>query len=89
MAELHCIILFVRVKFTQSTRKHRVGRAHVFHVLENVEPRVTPATEHAAERREWIGPDDRGVELEIIGVVEPDYLLIIHVMPLHFRRGKR
>jgi hypothetical protein len=38
MAKLHCIISYVRVKFT---------------------------------------------------VVEPDYLLIIHVMPLHFRRGKR
>jgi hypothetical protein len=34
------------------------------------------------------GPDDRGVELEIIGVVQPDYLLIIHVMPVHYRRGK-
>ena len=86
MALLPCIIQFVQVKFTQSRRKHRVGRAHVFHVLNTVEPRVIPATAHTSEHREWIGPDDRGVELEIIGVVEPDYLLIIHVIPLHYRR---
>lgn len=86
MAESQCIIQSVEVKFTQSTRKHRVGRAHVFYVLETVEPSITPATEDTNERREWIGPDERGVELEIIGVVEPNYLLIIHVMPLHYRR---
>ena len=86
MALLPCIIQLVRVRFTQSTRKHRIGRAHVFHVLNTVEPRIIAATEQASERREWIGPDDRGVELEIIGVVLPDYLLIIHVMPLHYRR---
>ena len=37
-------------------------------------------------RRTWIGPDDRGVELEIVAVVQPDYLLVIHVMPTHYRR---
>ena len=34
----------------------------------------------------WIGPDDRGVELEVIAIVEPDHLLVIHVMPHHVRR---
>lgn len=29
---------------------------------------------------------DRGVELEIIAVVLPDKLLIIHVMPTSYRR---
>jgi hypothetical protein len=34
----------------------------------------------------WIGPDDRGIDLEIVAVVEPDYLLVIHVMPAQYRR---
>jgi hypothetical protein len=34
----------------------------------------------------WIGIDDRGLELEIIAVVTPKYLLVIHVMPYRFRR---
>lgn len=34
----------------------------------------------------WIGEDDRGVALEIIGIEVPEYLLIIHVMPVAYRR---
>jgi hypothetical protein len=34
----------------------------------------------------WIGFDDRGLELEIIAVLTPEYLLVIHVMPYRFRR---
>jgi hypothetical protein len=37
----------------------------------------------------WVGPDDRGLEFEIVAIVEPDYLLVIHVMPYHFRRRDR
>lgn len=79
----------VRIKFTQSARKHRIGRAHALHVVNNNEPVViTPAHAEAQERRTWIGADDRGVELEIIGVVLPEYLLIIHVMPTQYRRTR-
>jgi hypothetical protein len=34
----------------------------------------------------WKGADDRGLELEVIGVMKPDCLLVIHVMPTQFRR---
>ena len=37
-------------------------------------------------RIEWIGTDDRGVELEIIAVELPDLWLVIHVMPTALRR---
>jgi hypothetical protein len=38
----------------------------------------------------WIGPDERGRELEIIAVEidsggDADYLLVIHVMPTELR----
>lgn len=35
----------------------------------------------------WIGPDDRGLSLEVVAILEPDYLLVIHVMPHHYRRS--
>ena len=38
------------------------------------------------DRLVFIGRGDRGIELEIIGVQLPDYLLVIHVMPTEFRR---
>ena len=57
--------------------------------MDTVEPTVVPADEAVPERRVWVGPDDRGVELEIVAIVEPDYLPVIHVMPYHFRRRDR
>ena len=32
--------------------------------------------------------DDRGLDLEIVAIVEPDFLLVIRVMPHHFRRSR-
>jgi hypothetical protein len=57
-------------------------------VLNAVKPVIIPATLCASERRTWIGRDDRGVELEIVGLVKPDCLLIIHVMPTHYRKKR-
>jgi hypothetical protein len=76
----------VLVRFTQSARRHRIGKARALHVINNTEPTVMVADEDLQERLLWIGPDDRGVELEVIAIVEPDYLLVIHVMPHQFRR---
>lgn len=78
----------MQVRFAQSARKHRIGRARALHVLNTVNPVIIPATTYASERRTWIGRDDRGVELEIVGVVEPAYLLIIHVMPTQYRKKR-
>jgi hypothetical protein len=77
----------MRVRFSQSARRHRIGKAHALHVMNTSEPEVIPADETTNERRLWIGPDDRGLDLEIVAVVAPDYLLVIHVMPHHFRRS--
>ncbi len=76
----------MRVRFTQSARKHRVGRGHALHVMNTGEPIVSQATDDRAERRTWIGNDDRGLELEIVAVVLADELLVIHVMPTALRR---
>jgi hypothetical protein len=77
----------VQVRFTRPARKHRIG--HALHVMNTVAPVVTPAITQASQRRTWIGPDDCSVELGIVAVVEPDYLLVIHVMPTHYRKRNR
>ena len=76
-----------KVKLTQSARKRRIGKAHVIVAMNRAgEPRRIPATGALDERLLWIGEDDRGVLLEIIGIELPEYLLIIHVMPYAYRR---
>jgi hypothetical protein len=75
------------LRFSQSARRHRIGKAHVLHVMNTVAPEVIEADEVNDSRLLWIGPDDRGLVLEIVAIVDPDYLLVIHVMPHHFRRS--
>jgi hypothetical protein len=47
------------------------------------------ADRHHHEQRQrsllWVGPDDRGIELEVIAAVLPDMVLVIHVMPTALR----
>lgn len=79
----------MRMKLTQSARKHRIGAARIAHVVITSQPSVgirpSGETEYC-----WIGDDDRGLELEIIGViVETDgeqMMVIIHAMPTLMRR---
>ena len=47
-------------------------------------------TASGADAWRWIGPDERGRELEVLAVeIEPEhaeaYLLVIHVMPTQLR----
>jgi hypothetical protein len=76
----------MQVRFTQSARRHRIGRARALYVINTAEPVVVEADEDVRERLLWIGPDDRGLDLEVIAIIEPEYLLVIHVMPHQFRR---
>lgn len=73
------------VRFTQSARKHRIGRAHVFYVMDTYEP-TDAVSRHGEPALRWEGADDRGVMLEVVAVVTPDHLLVIHVMP-QYRGG--
>ncbi len=54
--------------------------------MNSTEPHVVEADETTPQRLVWVGADDRGLELEIVALVEPDSLLVIHVMPRRFRR---
>ncbi|MGZ4119489.1 MAG: hypothetical protein ACXVQS_02405 [Actinomycetota bacterium] len=76
-----------KVKLTQAARKRRIGKAHIIVAMNRAgEPQRFSATGGLDERLLWIGEDDRGVLLEIIGIELPEYILIIHVMPYAYRR---
>jgi len=53
--------------------------------MATVQP-INTATSSGNQALLWVGPDDRGVELEIVAVVLPDLYLVIHVMPTALRR---
>jgi hypothetical protein len=80
----------LEIRFTQSARKHRIGRASARHVLASTDPAAV-TTSSGADAWLYIGPDDRGRELEVIALkVHPAgggrrYLLVIHVMPTQLR----
>ena len=75
----------VQIRFTQASRKHRLGRAQVRHVMATTIPSGI-VTNQGEQGWLYVGPDDRGLELEVI-VVELDDgdLLVIHAMPTALR----
>lgn len=79
----------MHIKFTQAARKHRIGKARVAYVVENYEYQVLESDDEKKIQYIWVAEDDRGIELEIIGVVLESYVLITHVMPTSFRRRKK
>jgi hypothetical protein len=75
----------VRIEFTTASRKHRLGRAHVRYVMATQEPEEVVTT-RGEQGWKYIGPDDRGIELEVIAVeLDSDVLLVIHAMPTALR----
>jgi hypothetical protein len=79
----------VKLKLTQAARKHRIGVARIAQVVGSSQPThgVRPSGE---EEFSWVGVDDRGLELEVIGVLvqtgDEPVMLIIHAMPTGLRR---
>ena len=80
----------LEVRFTQSARKHRIGRASALYVLATAKPTATTTTS-GADAWIYVGADERGRELEVIALeVQPadggrPYLLVIHVLPSQLR----
>ena len=80
----------LELRFTKSARKHRIGRASARYVLATAEPTAITTTT-GADAWLYVGPDERGRELEVIALeVHPAdggrrYLLVIHVMPTQLR----
>jgi len=78
------------VRFTTSSRKHRIGKARAIQAMIDAgEPSVIPGIGDLDDRLLFIGRDEQGVELEVIAIAQPDHLLVIHVMPYAYRRRPR
>lgn len=76
----------MKIDFSQSARKHRIGRRRVLEVIASCEPEPFLADGVDPDRVRWVGTDQRGLELEIVGVRTSLGILIIHVMPMNFRK---
>ena len=79
----------MEIRFAQSARKHRIGKARVNFVMENSSYTLISSQDSEKVQWVWIAKDDRGLELEIVAVVLEQYLLITHVMPTSLRRRKK
>jgi hypothetical protein len=86
----------VPVAFTQSSRRHKIGRARVRQVL--ADPVVVVRIEEPHDPRVrmlYLGDDVSGRALEVIAVEESDRLVVIHAMDLRdkfrklYEEGKR
>jgi hypothetical protein len=55
-------------------------------MINSVAPIDVAAPDDLDARKVWLGPDDRGVELEIVARVLRTELLVVHVMPIALRR---
>lgn len=79
----------MRMKFTQAARKHKIAKGRALHVIRNSEPVATLDEDGNVTELDWLGEDDRGLELHIIGIVKVDersatgeeIILIKHVFP--------
>jgi hypothetical protein len=71
-----------------SARRHRIGKASAFFVMTNVVAVETEASECLDRRLSWVGPDERGRELEIVALDLPDSIIVIHVFPTSLRRQR-
>ncbi|WP_454857032.1 hypothetical protein [Promicromonospora soli] len=82
----------VRFQVARSARRHKIGRGHLQVALTNAGEPTAGTAQHSGQERtylDWIGIDDRGVELEITGRIadeDPDLVIIIHVMPTALRK---
>lgn len=78
----------MEIRFTQAARKHRIGRTSARHVMVTATATGT-TTDRGNPGWLYVGPDERGRELEVIAIevadAENTFLLVIHVMPTALR----
>ena len=70
-------------------RKHRVGRKSAYYVISTTDATITADPDTGATVLSWVADDERGRELEIVAIEKPDCYLVIHVMPMHYRKEGR
>lgn len=77
------------IRFTRGSRKHRIGRKSAYHVIAMTAADITSDDQTGETTLSWVGPDERGRDLEIVALERADCFLVIHVMPTHYRKAGR
>lgn len=70
------------IRFTQSARRHKVGRARALYVIAHPLATVVQVRPGKDDMRILLGEDETGRLIEVGVVVEGDHLLVIHVMDM-------
>ena len=78
----------VEYRFTQSARKHRIAKGRALFAIDNYLPEEVQHFVPGEQKMFWRGLDNRGLELEIVGIQIDTIVLVIHVMPRKFRGGQ-
>lgn len=76
------------VRITSRARRHLLTRSRIQQALNAHTEAVTLLGDGGDPKILFIGFDGRGIELEIVAVVLPGELLVIHAMPTHYREGR-
>jgi len=71
-----------------ATRKHRIGVARIIPVMESADVVKPTMTKRGEPGTFFQGYDNRGREIELILVEGEDYDLVVHAMPVDYRRRK-
>jgi hypothetical protein len=77
------------IRIIGSARRHGLSRRRIEQAL--AQPVRADATDSATgdPKIRFVGRDAKGEEIEVVAVVLPRMLLIIHAMPTRYRRGER
>lgn len=75
----------MRIRFAASARRHRVAKDQIRHAIDNATTTREVTLPSGDPAYFMIGPDQDGTELEVIAVVQPTGLYVIHAM---INRGK-
>ena len=75
------------VRITSGARKHGISRRRIEEALRSQVVSDTTRSVTTDPKIRYVGIDNRGEEIEIVAVVLPGLLLIIHAMPTRYRRS--
>ena len=77
------------VRIVSRARKHGISRRRIEQAMTSQFLSEAVASGTTDPKIRYVGVDERGEEIEIVAVVLPRLMLIIHAMPTRFRRQGR
>ncbi|RIJ77850.1 DUF4258 domain-containing protein [Nakamurella silvestris] len=75
----------MRIRFAASARRHGIKKDQIRYAIDNATTTREATLPSGDPAYFMVGPDEDGTELEVIAVVEPTGLYVIHAM---INRGK-